>query len=240
MAAQSWGWLVDHDGRPVLKEGCRAAIGLRPGVRVVPTQGVEAEPAAPCTALGLTDQSRGQTEEGGNLGQQTAGHLAQVGMAAGRPAWADPDQSVIRGQLDHRGLRLRLEMFGQRSHPGEGRLGGAEGDQLPHEMALLGPGEEALADMESDGSVPCDQGGRIEQSHRFTQRAPGAGVTQGRERAALAGQGQCLGRADIAVLAVHHGQQHGDDRSRNVTAPGVTGRLVSLDGHRSSFNPSAS
>ena len=104
-------------------------------------------------------------------------------------------------------------MVGQRSHPGEGRLGGAEGDQLRHEVGLLGPGEEALADVEPDGSVPGDQGGGIEQSHRFTQRAPGTGVAQGRKRAMLAGQGQSLGRAHIAVLAVHHGQQHGDDRS---------------------------
>ena len=94
--------------------------------------------------------------------------------------------------------------------------------------------------MDPDRPVPGDQGDRVEQGHRLGRRGPVAQVGQRRERAIVAGQCQRLGHTDVTTVGMHPTDQDGHHRARDPTVfVGLGGRLLNLDGHDWSSNPSA-
>ena len=100
--------------------------------------------------------------------------------------------------------------------------------------------EQCFAGVQGDGAVPGDEGGGIEQRHRFGEGAPPPGVDQVGKGVAVAGEGQRLGDGGIPARRpdqVQHGPHDGAGDGVAIGDPRAC--LHHLYRHRSLTNPSA-
>lgn len=161
----------------------------------------------------------------------------------GIPPWLGErchfDESVVVSDSEGTRLRGLLDTLDERTYVLEHSGWPVEHGQPVRPLVPVRAVKDRLADTESHGAFTGHEGRGVEEGTQLGNGAPRPPVDQLGEGPMVVGKRQDLGYAPVTANRMDQREERArDDTGNVVVGPGLMPDGVSLDGHRSSSNPS--